>query len=162
MNLSDPTRAVTGTLEGPVLAGLAAAGKPLTVGQVAQQAARGSEIGIRRSLGRLVEQGIIRATLMGRNQVHQLNRDHVAASVADALAGLRNELWKRFRDELRTWRPKPLYASVFGSAARRDGDEGSDIDLLLVHPPFPGEKPSHRQLSGVLGSALLSSGETDS
>ena len=162
MDLSDPTRAVTATLDGTVLAVLAAAGKPLTVGQVAQQAVRGSEIGIRRSLGRLVDQGIVRATLMGRNQVHELNRDHIAASVADALAGLRNELWKRFRDELRTWRPKPLYASVFGSAARGDGDEGSDIDLLLVHPPFPGEKPPPRQLADVLGSALLSSGETDS
>jgi hypothetical protein len=161
MDLSDPTRAVTATLDGTVLAVLAAAGKPLTVGQVAQQAVRGSEIGIRRSLGRLVDQGIVRATLMGRNQVHELNRDHIAASVADTLAGLRNELWKRFRDELRTWRPKPLYASVFGSAARGDGDEGSDIDLLLVHPPFPGEKPTPRQLADVLGSALLSSGETD-
>src|SRR5665213_789267 len=85
MNLSDPTRAVTATLDGTVLAVLAAAGKPLTVGQVAQQAVRGSEIGIRRSLARLVDQGIVRATLMGRNQVHELNRNHIAAGVADAL-----------------------------------------------------------------------------
>jgi predicted nucleotidyltransferase len=167
MDLSDPTRAVTATLDGTVLAVLAAAGKPLTVGQVAQQAVRGSEIGIRRSLGRLVEQGIVRATLMGRNQVHVLNRDHIAASVAEALAGLRNELWRRFREELARWQPKPLYASVFGSAARGDGDEGSDIDLLLVHPPFPGEMPARltpsarSQLADVLGSALLSSPEPD-
>jgi predicted nucleotidyltransferase len=168
MDLSDPTRAVTATLDGTVLAVLAAAGKPLTVGQVAQQAVRGSEIGIRRSLGRLIEQGIVRATLMGRNQVHELNRDHIAASVADTLAGLRNELWRRFRDELTTWRPRPLYACVFGSAARGDGDEASDIDLLLVHPPFSGEKkparltPSVRsQLADALGSAMLSSSELE-
>jgi predicted nucleotidyltransferase len=168
MNLSDPTRAVTPTLDGTVLAVLAAAGKPLTVGQVAQQAVRGSEIGIRRSLGRLIEQGIVSATLMGRNQVHELNRDHIAAGVADTLAGLRNELWKRFRDELKRWRPKPMYACVFGSAARGDGDEASDIDLLLVHPPFPGEKkparltPSVRsQLAVALGSAVLSSPERE-
>src|SRR5438105_15708214 len=140
MNLSDPTRAVTPTLDGTVLAVLAAAGQPLTVGQVAQQAARGSEIGIRRSLARLVEQGIVRATLMGRNQVHELNRDHVAADAAVTLAGLRTELWRRFREELAGWRPRPLYAAVFGSAARGDGNEASDVDLLLVHPPFPGEK----------------------
>jgi predicted nucleotidyltransferase len=167
MDLSDPTRAVTATLDGTVLAVLAAAGKPLTVGQVAQQAVRGSEIGIRRSLARLIEQGIVRATLMGRNQVHELNRDHIAASVAETLAGLRTELWRRFRDELRGWRPKPLYASVFGSAARGDGDETSDIDLLLVHPPFPGEKkpagltPNVRaQLTDALGTAMLSSTES--
>jgi hypothetical protein len=41
MDLSDPTRAITATLDGAVLAALAVAGKPLTVGQVAEQAARG-------------------------------------------------------------------------------------------------------------------------
>jgi predicted nucleotidyltransferase len=169
MDLSDPTRAITSTLDGAVLAVLAAAGRPLTVGQVAQQAARGSEIGVRRSLARLVDQGIVVATLMGRNQVHVLNRDHVAAPIAELLAGLRNELWKRLRDEFASsWRPRPLYACVFGSAARGGGDETSDIDLLLVHPPFPGEKKPDRlsptlrsQLADALGSAVLSSGELD-
>jgi len=168
MDLSDPTRAVTATLDGTVLAVLAAAGKPLTVGQVAQQAVRGSEIGIRRSLARLVEQGIVRATLMGRNQVHELNRDHIAASIADALAELRPELWKRLRAELSRWRPRPLYANVFGSAARGDGDESSDIDLLLVHPPFPGEKKPPRanprfgsQFAEALGEFMASSGEIE-
>ena len=147
MDLSDPTRAVTPTLDGTVLAVLASAGRPLTVGQVAAQAARGSEIGIRRALSRLVEQGTVRATTMGRNQVHELNRDHVAAKVAEALAGLRSDLWARFRGELDTWRPRPLLACVFGSAARGDGSEESDIDLLLVHPPFPGEAPDRAGLS---------------
>jgi hypothetical protein len=80
---------------------------------------------------------------MGRNRVHQLNREHVAAPVADVLANLRVELWKRMRDEIGNWRPAPLYACVFGSAARGDGDVDSDVDLLLVHPPMPGDpKPS--------------------
>jgi predicted nucleotidyltransferase len=168
MDLSDPTRAVTATLDGAVLAVLASAGRPLTVGQVADQAARGSEIGIRRSLARLVEQGTVRATLMGRNQVHEINRDHVAAGIADLLAGLRTELWRRFRNELGSWRPRPLYACIFGSAARGDGDATSDIDLLVVHPPFPGEtkparlSPSIRsQLADAVGGALLSTAEDD-
>lgn len=149
MDLSDPTRAVTPTLDGTVLSVLASAGKPLTVGQVAGLAVRGSEIGIRRSLSRLVEQGTVRATIMGRNQVHELNRDHVAARVAETLAGLRTELWARFRDELDTWRPRPLLASVFGSAARGDGAANSDIDLLLVHPPFAGEAKVERWGPGL-------------
>lgn len=168
MDLSDPTRAVTATLDGTVLAVLAASGRPLTVGQVAQQAARGSEIGVRRSLARLVEQGIVRATLMGRNQVHELNRDHVAAGVAERLAGLRSELWHRFRGEISRWKVKPLYASVFGSAARADGDESSDIDLLLVHPPFPGEKKPARpsatlssHIADALGDFVVSRPEAD-
>jgi predicted nucleotidyltransferase len=168
MDLSDPTRAVAATLDGAVLAVLADAGRPLTVGQVARQAARGSEIGVRRSLARLVQQGTVRATLVGRNQVHELNRDHIAAPVADLLAGLRTELWRRFRHELGAWRLRPLYACVFGSAARGDGNESSDIDLLLVHPPFPGEKKPARliatdrsQLTDALGAGLLSSSELE-
>jgi hypothetical protein len=149
MDLTDPTRAVTATLDGPVLAVLARAGKPLTVGEVAAQTPRGSELGVRKSLARLVEQGVVRATEMGRNRVHELNRAHVAAPVADALAGLRLELWKRFRDTLGTWNPKPAYACVFGSAARGDGDTNSDIDLLLVHAPLPGETDPRRRHGGM-------------
>lgn len=147
MDLSDPTRAIVPTLDGAVLAVLASAGRPLTVGQVADLAARGSEIGIRRSLGRLVEQGTVRAVTMGRNQVHELNRDHVAARVADVLAGLRTELWSRLRHELDTWTPRPLLATVFGSAARGDGSV-DDIDLLLVHPPLVGDPAPHDEGSG--------------
>ena len=121
VDLSDPTRALTPTLDGPVLSVLAKAGHPLTVGEIAQQAARGSEIGIRRSVARLVEQGLVTATQMGRNLVHELNRDHVAAPAAALLADLRLELWKRLRDTLSGWAEKPVHAAVFGSAARADG-----------------------------------------
>jgi predicted nucleotidyltransferase len=33
-----------------------------------------------------------------------------------------------------SWKIQPVHASLFGSAARGDGDERSDIDLLLVRP----------------------------
>ncbi len=114
---------------------------------------RGSEVGVRRSLARLVEQGIVQATEMGRNRVHELNRDHVAAPVAVLLAGLRLELWKRLRGSLAAWKPRPLYACAFGSAARGDGDSQSDIDLLLVHAPFPGDSDPRRR-SSALGRQL--------
>jgi predicted nucleotidyltransferase/DNA-binding transcriptional ArsR family regulator len=154
VDLTDPTRAVTATLDGPVLAVLARSGKPLTAGEVASQMPRGSEVGVRRSLARLVEQGIVRAEIMGRNLVHQLNRDHVAAPIADLLAGLRLELWQRLRRTLGTWNPKPLYGYVFGSTARGDGDSTSDIDLLLIHTLFPGDADPRRRSSG-LGDRLV-------
>lgn len=153
MDLSDPTRAITPSLDGPILAVLAQAGHPLTVGEIAAQAARGSEIGIRRSVLRLVEQGIVTATQMGRNKVHELNRDHVAAPAAELLASLRLELWKRFRETLRRWQPIPVYACVFGSAARGDGGVDSDIDVLLVHNPFPGERRRQKGLGTAAGMA---------
>ncbi len=149
MDLTDPTRAVTATLDGPVLAVLAGAGKPLTVGEIAALTPRGSEIGVRKSLARLVEQGIVCATEMGRNRVHELNREHVAAPAAEALAGLRLVLWKRFRITLGAWNPKPVYGCVFGSAARGDGDAHSDIDLLLVRAPVAGETDPRRRSAGL-------------
>lgn len=157
VDLSDPTRAVTPTLDGTVLAVLASAGRPLTVGEVAAQAVRGSEIGIRRSLVRLVDQGIVVATDMGRNRVHTLNRDHVAADVAVGLSGLRLAMWNRFRTTLAKWKPRPVYACAFGSAARGDGGPESDVDILLVHPPFPGEEkpPRSARFRDVAGNLAL-------
>ncbi len=149
MDLTDPTRSVTATLDGPVLGVLALAGKPLTAGDVAARMPRGSEVGVRRSLARLVAQGIVRATEMGRNRVHELNRDHVAAPIAELLAGLRLEVWKRLRATLGTWNPQPVYGCVFGSAARGDGGSDSDVDVLLVHPPFPGDADPRRRSSGL-------------
>jgi predicted nucleotidyltransferase len=149
VDLTDPTRAVTATLDGPVLAVLAQAGKPLPVSEVAALTPRESEIGVRRSLARLVEQGIVRATEMGRNKVHELNREHVAAPVAEAFAGLRLALWKRFRSTLSGWSPKPVYGCVFGSAARGDGDTYSDIDLLLVRAALADEIDPRRKAAGL-------------
>ncbi|HWE66461.1 MAG TPA: nucleotidyltransferase domain-containing protein [Acidimicrobiales bacterium] len=158
MDLADPTRSIAPSLDTAILAVLAAAGRPLTVGEVTEKASRGSEIGIRRSMGRLVEQGIVKATEMGRNRVHELNVEHVAAPIAKLLADLRIELWQRMRKELGGWSPKPSYACVFGSAARRDGGPESDIDVLLVHPPFPGEKrrkrPSRQTLTELAGDIV--------
>jgi hypothetical protein len=82
---------------------------------------------------------------MGRNRVHELNREHVAAPVAEGLANLRLALWKRFRTALASWNPKPVYGCVFGSAARGDGDVQSDIDLLLVRAPTAGDVDPRRK-----------------
>jgi hypothetical protein len=161
VDLTDPTRALTPTLDGPVLSVLAQSGRPLTVGQIAAQAARGSEIGIRRTVGRLVQQGLVTATQMGRNQVHELNRDHIAAPAAEMLAGLRLELWRRLRATLAGWEPSPIFACVFGSAARGDGGPDSDIDVLLVRRPLMDEKPPtnrQRSLADALGEVVLGLG----
>ena len=146
--------AITSSLDGPVLVALAHAGKPLTVSEVASISARGSEIGIRKSLGRLLAQGIVTATELGNTRVYSLNRDHVAAGVAVELAGLRSELWRRTAREVERWNVRPLYACVFGSAARHEGDSDSDIDLLLVRPstiPEVNEAQKSKSVWAALG-----------
>ncbi len=145
VDLGDPTSAVTPTLDGPVLAVLARAARPLTVGEVAALAARGSEIGVRRCVARLVEHGIVRSIQMGRNAVHELNRDHVAAPVAELLAGLGDEVRRRIVSALSTWDPAPIRAALLRPAPaveeRRAGSGSGDIGLWLVHAPRPGELP---------------------
>ena len=140
MDVSDPTRSITPSLDGPVLAVLASAGRPMTVGEIAQVSPRGSEIGIRKCVNRLVAQGIVRATEMGRNRVHELNREHIAAPIAIQMANLRLELINRLRGEFAVWTPRPIAAWMFGSTARGDGDENSDIDLLLIRGLRAGER----------------------
>jgi predicted nucleotidyltransferase len=143
---------VAPSLDGPVLVALANAGKPLTVSEVASKSVRGSEIGIRKSLGRLVVQGIVTATELGKSRVYNLNRDHVAAAIAIEMAGLRSELWRRTAREVEGWNVRPLYACIFGSAARQDGDSSSDIDLLLVRPPTVAEISEAQMRKSVLAS----------
>jgi predicted nucleotidyltransferase len=52
----------------------------------------------------------------------------------EILTRLRHTLLDRLRTEFEAWRPNPIHASMFGSAARGDGDASSDIDLLLIRP----------------------------
>ena len=51
-----------------------------------------------------------------------------------ALAGLRDAVIDWLRDEARTIDPAPLSLVIFGSFARGDAREGSDIDVLAVPP----------------------------
>jgi predicted nucleotidyltransferase len=144
--------AITSTLDGPVLVALALAAKPLTVSELAGNATRGSEIGIRKSLGRLVAQGIATATELGNTRVYSLNNDHVAAEVALGLARLRPRLWEKIERSLEGWRVQPLYACVFGSAARHEGDAESDIDLLLVRPSTVAEVKEAQKSKPVMAA----------
>jgi hypothetical protein len=134
MDVARPYAAVTPSLEGDILVVLAGTTQALTGARVAQLVRRGTERGVQKALDRLVDHGIVERQPAGRAYLHVLNREHLAAPIAEALAGLRAALLARLRDELANWDPAPAHASMFGSAARGDGDTGSDIDLLVVRP----------------------------
>jgi predicted nucleotidyltransferase len=70
----------------------------------------------------------------GRTYLYTLNWDHLLAPVVEQMAEARNELVRRLRGAIAEWKVQPAHASLFGSAARGDGDENSDIDLLVVRP----------------------------
>lgn len=134
MDLSRPERAVVPTLDAEVLVVLAGTTKPLTGRQVHRLAGNGSQQGVGKVLLRLEETGLVRTTDAGTSRLHLLNRDHVACEAVLALVDLRGKLFDWIRRAISAWTVQPLAASVFGSAARGDGDVTSDIDILLVRP----------------------------
>jgi DNA-binding transcriptional ArsR family regulator len=134
VDVARPYGAIARGVEGEALVVLAGTTAPLTGRQIARLVRRGTSPSVSAALDRLVEQGVVHRQEAGRAYLHTLNRDHIAAPIVELLAGLRTELLRRLREALGEWRPAPLHASMFGSAARADGDASSDIDLLIVRP----------------------------
>lgn len=134
MDVSAPHTALCPTLDSSVLAVLAGTSRPLTGREVARLLERRSHRGVLDALNRLAEHGLVDRVEAGRALLFSLNREHLAAPAVYVLAGMRAELLKRLVDTVRTWKIAPLHVSLFGSAARSDGDVHSDIDLFVVRP----------------------------
>lgn len=134
MDMTYPIRAVVPTLDGPVLAVLARTTRPLSGLEVHRVAGTGSPNGVRMALARLVRQGVVHADERAGAVFYTANRAHVAWPAIEALAGLRHAMLDRIRESVRAWPIQPVHASLFGSVARADGDESSDVDVLLVRP----------------------------
>jgi predicted nucleotidyltransferase len=129
MNVARPHVAVSPGVEGEALVVLARTTAPLTGRQIARLARRGTSASVSAALDRLVAQGLVQRQHAGR----------------------------RLRDTLERWQPSPLHASMFGSAARGDGDAGSDIDLLIIRPGAVDEEDAAwRQQVDQLSQAVLS------
>jgi hypothetical protein len=119
--------------------------------QIWRIAGRGSEKGIRTATQRLARLGVVTALHAGASDVYVLNDDHLAASPIRALAGLRGALIDRIRQAVGDWTRAPVHVSLFGSAARGDGDATSDIDLLIVRSDAvpPDDETWRRQLDDL-------------
>lgn len=125
---------VTPTTDGVVLQVLARADSSFTAGQVHELCGVYSEAGIRKALRRLVEEGIVTEQRAGRTFLFSLNRAHLGAAAIEELARIPERLLDRLRERMGSFASPPVYAALFGSAARGDMDPNSDIDLLVVRP----------------------------
>ena len=92
------------------------------------RAGRGSKSGVRQVLLRMLDEGLV-VTVPGG---YLLNRQHLAAPAVALLANLHGELARRIRTAVDAWAGDALLVGLFGSAARREGDISSDIDVLVV------------------------------
>jgi predicted nucleotidyltransferase len=85
-------------------------------------------------LRHLADSGIVLCEKRPPSNFYRLNHDHVAAEGILLLAGMSATLAARIRAELENWSIRPQAAWLFGSAARGEGTEQSDIDVFLVLP----------------------------
>jgi predicted nucleotidyltransferase len=115
-----------------VLTALALAEESFTTGQLVRLLGHGSEEGIRKVLRRLTDQGVVTADRVGATFSYRLNRSHLAAEHIVGLANLRGALFRKIEQLLGSWPQPPVYAAVFGSAARSEMRVDSDIDIFLV------------------------------
>jgi predicted nucleotidyltransferase len=130
VNLSQPLLDVVPGVRGQLLYALARSEVPVTRRRLAGMAgvAPGNANSI---LDDLVHAGLCNETAAGRSLMVSLNRKNLAAEQVLALTALRATLINRLRAELKRW--KGLKAAwLFGSVARSDSNEDSDIDIAMV------------------------------
>lgn len=133
MDVSKPFTAISPSVDVDVLMVLAGSTRPRSGRELARRAGR-SNTGVQHVLDRLVEHGLVNREQAGRTFLYELNRDHLLAPAVERMADGRAELIRRLRKVIGAWKSPPVHASLFGSAARGDGDTSSDIDLLIVRP----------------------------
>lgn len=152
MDVSKPFAAISPSVDADVLVVLAGSTKPRSGRELARRAGR-SNTGVQHVLDRLVEHGLVNREEVGRTFLYELNREHLLAPAVDQMAGARTELIRRLRETIDGWEVPPVHASLFGSAARGDGDTSSDVDLLVVRPAkVDPEDPAWRdQLDALAG-----------
>lgn len=133
MHVGKPYESLFPGVESSVLRVLAESGVPRSTREIARMAGK-SHPAVGAVLSRFENQGLVRVQRTTSSHLFTLNQHHVASPAVMLLAGLRTELFDRVRRSVGSWDPPPVHVSVFGSAARGDGDEQSDIDLLVVRP----------------------------
>lgn len=134
MDLSEPARVLAPGLTVPVLRALSQRTTPATASQIWRAARSGTLAGVQRACDRLVEHGLVEEHDAGGRTAYTLNYDHVLYDTVATALKVDMELRQRLVRAIDRWDLPPVSALLFGSAARRDGDAGSDVDLLLVRP----------------------------
>lgn len=133
MDVAKPYTAISPNVDTAVLIVLAGSSVPRSGREIARRAGR-SKTGVQHVLERLVDHGIVERLATGNAQLYSLNRDHLLAGAVEQMANAHTELIRRLHNTIGSWETPAVHVSMFGSAARGDGDTHSDIDMLIVRP----------------------------
>ena len=134
MDYVNPVEALIPGVQGRVLTVLARTEAELTMRSVAELAGVSANQATV-VLNRLVRLGIVERRDVGAAALVRLVRENEAARSVLSLVDLRQGVLARLAGEARKIRPAPACLVVFGSFARGDAHENSDIDVLAVPPP---------------------------
>lgn len=153
MRLQNPFAAINTTgIDSQVLVVLARADDFFTVNQIHTLIPEnGSVMGIRSALTRLVIQGTVIERQTGRSVSFALNRSHLLAEYIRGIATVKSTFIEMLRNEISQWNVQPIVAQLFGSAARGDMSDSSDIDLLFIMPS-DSDFDSTNEILGLLAS----------
>lgn len=133
MDLSRPFAAVSSGVEADILVALWGATPQRTGRELARLSGR-SVTGVQHALDRLVDEGLVHRAEAGRSYLYSLNREHLLAPAVEVMAEANWKLVERLRLQIAGWKSPTFHASLFGSAARGDGNAASDIDVLVMRP----------------------------
>jgi len=133
MDYVNPVEALIPGVQGRVLTVLARTEAELTMRSIAELAGVSANQATV-VLNRLVRLGIVERRDVGASALVRLVRENEAARSVLSLVDLRQGVLARLAGEARKIRPAPACLVVFGSFARGDAHENSDIDVLAVPP----------------------------
>lgn len=157
MDLAHPLALVSPGVHGRVLTVLVRAGAPLTGRGVAQLVHPPVSVsGVQRVLNELVAAGLVHRTLVGRSQLHSLNRDHLSAAAVAELVGARQRLIGRLQELSAGWTVPARGLWLCGSVARNQGGSHSDLDVVAVRSSaVPAEDRTWLEQLERLSAAVL-------
>ncbi|MEX2278540.1 MAG: nucleotidyltransferase domain-containing protein [Acidimicrobiia bacterium] len=95
---------------------------------------KASQQGVQNALDDLAAHGIVEQISAGGSILNTLNRDHILVPYIVGIVNLRDELIDRIATIVTEEAPGVRRAILFGSLARGNADEESDIDIALIWP----------------------------
>lgn len=135
MHLTHPIDTIAPGPRGAILERLAATFEPLTGNQIAElSGGRVSQSSASRVLPELVRSGLVTARPAGRAILYELNRRHLLAPAVEVAVSAGDRLVDHLRESVARWDVPPVALWLFGSAARGEASDDSDVDLLVVKP----------------------------
>ena len=140
MRLQNPLGALCPTLESEILLALAQE-DGLTPGQLVRSKGIGGSVsGARKCLERLTSGGLVRERSIGNRREYSLNKDHLLAEVVTRAVNARAQFLSQLQSRIAQWTTNPVQVTLFGSAARGDMRDESDIDLLVIVEDDPDDE----------------------